>query len=50
MPPTTTSAVSGPREVSIRQWCASSSQAAPSTEQPKRMKGMTPNSPAQRRR
>ena len=37
MPPTTTSAVSGPREVLSRQWRASSSQSAPLTAQPKRM-------------
>ena len=49
-PPTSTSALSGPCEVSSRQRWASSSHAAPVTSWPKRMYGITPKSSAQRRR
>jgi len=47
---TSTDAVSGPRDVSMRQRFAPSSHAAPSTSCPKRTCGRTPNSSAQRSR
>ena len=47
---TSTDAVSGPFDVSIRQSRASASHAAPSTSCPKRTWGSTPKSSAQRLR